>query len=438
MPQAHQLSAIMFTDIAGYTALMGEDEQEAFDVLNRSRQIQKPLIDQYHGRWLKEMGDGVLASFSSASDAVYCARAIQQQCRHEADLRLRIGIHLGDVVFEGNDVFGDGVNIAARLQAAAPVGDIWISEPVQSNVSNKKDIATEFVRTETLKHVKDPVRIYRVALDGAPTAHRAAPVISIRKPAKSTRLVLIAAIALVLLLSGYFVYSRFVKEGTGRAAGNSIAVLYFNNMSTDPEQEYFSDGITEEIIAHLARIDGLRVISRTSVLPYKDKPANLKKIAGELHVSTVLEGSVRKSGDAIRVTAQLINARTDEHIWVETFDRQLKDIFTLQSDIARSIARKFEVEISPEADAKISRLPTASVEAYDNFQKGIYFLYKKYLVTHQQEDFDKAKKHFERAIQLDPGYAEPYAGLAELYDELRNYNVKAFPDSLLQLKVQLA
>ena len=165
MPQSRQLAAIMFTDIVGYTALMGDDEQKAFELLRRNRQIQQPLIERFGGKWIKELGDGILASFSTVTDAVLCACTIQQSCNKIADLKLRIGIHLGDVVFENNDVFGDGVNIASRLQALAPIGGIWVSDSVHKNIANKKGINSKFVREETLKHVKDPVRIYEVDIE---------------------------------------------------------------------------------------------------------------------------------------------------------------------------------------------------------------------------------------------------------------------------------
>lgn len=439
MVQAHQLAAIMFTDIVGYTALMGEDEQQAFALLQKNRQIQKPLIESYNGQWIKEMGDGVLASFPSASDAVSCAHAIRQACLGEPRLRLRIGIHLGDVVFEDHDVFGEGVNIAARLQALAPIGGIWISESVQQNIANKKDIRTRFVKTETLKHVKEPVRIYEVETNEAPAG---APAVTTSKPTSKARGKLRAALLslglLLLLLGGYLLYMRMQKKAPAAGQEHSIAVLYFDNMSGDPEQEYFSDGITEEIITRLARIEGLKVISRTSVQAYKNKTLGLKQIARELKVSSVLEGSVRRSANSVRVTAQLIDAQTDRHIWAESYDRELHDIFAIQSEIASSIAKKFAVAVSKDARDHISRQPTANLEAYDNYQKGRYFLYKKYLNTAKDDDWQKSKKFFEAAIRLDPGYAEAYAGLAEVYDALNNFYGGPLPDSLIRLKVELA
>src|SRR5450432_1634280 len=216
MAQNRQLAAIMFTDIVGYTALMGDDEGKAFELLRRNRQLQKPLIEQYKGKWIKEFGDGVLASFQTGTDAVKCANQIQLASLNTSDLKLRIGIHLGDVVFENNDVFGDGVNIASRLQALAPVGGIWISESVHKNISNKKGISSLFIREEMLKNVKESVLIYEVKIEDHQLINPAGS-ISSTEPAKTI----------------------FEK---------SIAVLPFVNMSNDPEQDYFSDGIAEEIL----------------------------------------------------------------------------------------------------------------------------------------------------------------------------------------------
>ncbi len=234
MPQSRQLAAIMFTDIVGYTALMGQDEQKAFDFLKKNRTLQKPIIEQYNGRWIKELGDGVLASFNTASDAVNAAIKIQEACTAAKDFQLRIGIHLGEVVFEETDVFGDGVNIASRLQSLASIGSIWISDSVQKNIFNKKDIQTKFIKTETLKHVQEPVGIYEVITDH-----------------------------LIKISSN--------NESQKQVPKKSIAVLPFVNMSADPENEYFSDGISEEILNALSRVDGLQVTARTSSFFSKEK-----------------------------------------------------------------------------------------------------------------------------------------------------------------------
>src|SRR6266487_4907704 len=235
MSQSRQLAAIMFTDIVGYTALMGDDEQKAFELLEKNRELQKPIIEQFNGRWIKELGDGVLASFNTVSDAVHAAIKIQDACKVSGLFLLSIGIHLGEVVFENNDVFGDGVNIASRIQASATPGTIYISESVQKNVSNKKDITTRFVREENLKNVKETVRIYQVFPENIQPA-------------------------------GY-IHST-LHSAANINGGKSVAVLPFVNMSNDPEQEYFCDGISEEIINSLAQLENLRVIARTSAFSF--------------------------------------------------------------------------------------------------------------------------------------------------------------------------
>ncbi len=301
MLQSRQLAAIMFTDIVGYTELMGDDEQKAFDLLRKNRQIQKPIIEKFNGTWIKELGDGVLASFHTVTDAVLCASEIQKVCSDIHDLKLRIGIHLGEVVFEDNDVFGDGVNIASRIQAIATPGAIYISESVHNNISNKKEIITRFVRKANLKNVKEAVRIYEVLPQNI-------------QPASFT--------------------NSLIHSTANTNGGKSIAVLPFVNMSNDPEQEYFSDGMAEEIITSLNHLKDLKVAGRTSSFQFKGKNIDLHKIGEELGVNTVLEGSIRKQGNRIRLTAQLVNVKDGFHFWSEKYDRNMDDIFAIQDEIA--------------------------------------------------------------------------------------------------------
>src|ERR1700733_3909077 len=296
MAQFRQLAAIMFTDIVGYTALMGEDEDKAFEILRKNRQLQKPVIEKYNGKWIKELGDGVLASFPAVSDAVLCASEIQNVCNGNNEFKLRIGIHLGEVLFENEDIFGDGVNIASRLQSIAPIGGIWVSESVQKNISNKKEILTRFIREETLKNVKDPVRIYEV-------------------------------------ITNHLSLENEIKDLARSFPGKSVAVLPFVNMSSDPEQEYFSDGISEEIINILAQIPSLKVPGRTSTFTFKGKNEDLRSIGQKLSVNTILEGSVRSAGNRIRITTQLINVQDGFQIWSEKYERILTDVFEVQDEI---------------------------------------------------------------------------------------------------------
>jgi adenylate cyclase len=371
MSSSRQLAVIMFTDIVGYTALMGNDEQNAFTILYKNRTLQRPVIEQFNGKWIKELGDGVLASFNTVSDAVNAAKKIQEDCKVANDFQLRIGIHLGEVVFEDDDVFGDGVNIASRIQAVAAPGSIYVSESIHLNVANKKDINTRFVKEEILKNVKQPMRIYEV-----------------------------------ILLNNYSPTSEIISN---TSMANSIAVLAFTNMSSDPEQEYFSDGISEEIINTLAQIPNLKVTGRTSSFTFKGKNEDLRTIGEKLNVKSLLEGSVRSFGNRIRITAQLIDVQNGFHLWSEKYDRVLNDVFEVQDEIAKAIVEKLKITFGGKIVEAKSREQTQNVEAYQLYLKGRALVYKR------GKFIFEAITLFEKALTLDREYALAYAGLADAY-----------------------
>jgi pentatricopeptide repeat protein len=375
MPRTRQLAAIMFTDIVGYTALMGDDEQKAFDLLDRNRGLQQPLIRQYGGRWIKELGDGVLASFSNAADAVLCAIAIQQACADVPDLALRIGIHSGDVVFEANDVFGDSVNIAARLQTVASVGSILISEQVYKSIANNKGVEAKLVGKETLKNVKEAVLVYEVQAIGNDML-----------PSKPALL---------------------QKEAGKAAPPKSIAVLAFVNMSNEPEQEYFSDGMAEEIINSLQHLQDLKVAGRTSSFQFKGKNVDLREVGEKLGVATVLEGCVRKQGNRLRITAQLINVEDGFHLWSEKYDRNMDDIFAIQDEIALAITEQLKVTLLGSDREKITKPSTQNAEAYELYLKG------RFHINRRGSSIVTGLEHFKQAIALDRTYALAYAGYAD-------------------------
>ena len=379
MPQSRQLAAIMFTDIVGYTALMGKDEHKAFALLNKNRQLQKTFIETFNGRWIKELGDGVMASFTTVSDAVYAAIKIQEACKAANDFQLRIGIHQGEVIFENDDVFGDAVNIAARIQAAAAAGCIFISETVHHNISNKSEIKSQFVKEELLKNVSQPVRMYQVLFAGS-------EIIEAEKLAVPT-------------------------------IEKSIAVLPFVNMSNDADQEYFSDGISEEIINVLAQAPGLKVIGRTSSFAFKGKNIDLKVIGQQLNVTHLLEGSVRKSGNKLRVTAQLISVADGFHLYSEKFDRELEDVFAIQDEIALSILEAIKIKLLGTQKESLVRRYTDNVEAYELYLKG-RFHHNKFT----PDDLKKAVHYYEKAILLQPDYAIAYAGISSCYINMWAFN----------------
>ena len=359
---------------------------------------------------------GSLASFNAVSDAVYCAKAIQKACENEPDLNLRIGIHEGEVVFEGDDVFGDGVNIASRLEPLAPIGGILVSESVHRNLGNKKNIVSTFLREEQLKNVKEPIKIYSVQVEGIEPV--VTPELSTTVSAKSMNprkiTFAVAGVSIILLLS-YFLYSTFdsgtepvkVQETT---LDKSIAVLPFANMSNDPEQQYFSDGIMEAVLNNLTKIGELKVISRTSVMQYRNTEKTSPQIGEELGVAFLLEGGVQTVGGKVRINAQLIDAVQDKHVWSENYDRELADIFAIQSEIAQKIASQLKAVLTPQEIEQIDKQRTDNLEAYNSYLMGRYFWNKR-----TEQSLKTSVEYFEQALAADPEYALAHAGLADAY-----------------------
>ena len=399
MSQTRQLAAIMFTDIVGYTALMGEDESKAFELIRRNRQLQKPLIEQFKGKWIKELGDGVLAIFQTGTDAVKCANQIQLACLNSKDLSLRIGIHLGEIIFEDNDVFGDGVNIASRLQTLAPIGGIYISEAVFRNIENQKEIETEFVKQEVLKNVKHPVNIYQLKL--------------------------ISPIKIMSDSNGHTDKPLVRKKDLQQ----SIAVLPFVNMSNDIEQEYFSDGISEEIINSLVQLSQLRIVGRTSSFSFKGKNEDLRLIGEKLGVTNILEGSVRKAGNRIRITAQLIEVETGFHLWSQKFDKELLDIFEVQDEISKAIVEQLLAELDKSKAVAPVKAKARNMDAYNLFLKGRFQWSKR-----TAAGLKKSIEFYEQAIEEDSNYAPAYAAMSDSYSLLCAYHIVAPSDSILKAR----
>jgi len=420
--QTHQLVAIMFSDIVGYTALMDEDEEKAFQILEKNRSIQKPIIVKHNGKLLKEMGDGVLASFPAVSDAVYCAKEIQDicKCKSETELSLRIGIHLGEVIVQDEDVFGSGVNIASRLEHLAPAGGIWVSESVHKNVINKKGIETKFVREETLKNVREPVRIYEIKVESVvtPSATPTQPAFDQQKGGIKKG-VLIGGGIIILFLVVFAIYQYQLKSpSTSQTAleeelEKSIAVMPFDNESADEGNEYFVNGMMEDIRNNLSKISDLRVISKTSTEKYRTTTLSSQQIGMELSTNYLLEGTVQKLGNQLKIHTQLISTENDDHIWEDTYLRDItdiKEVFKIQSLIAQAIADELKAIITPEEKQLISAIPTENSEAYDLYLKGFFHFY-----SYTVDDFIQGLIFFERAIELDSNFALAYSGVALSY-----------------------
>jgi adenylate cyclase len=372
---ARRLAAIMFTDMVGFTQGAQLDERATLTRLTELEGLVRPLILAQQGRVVKSTGDGLLVEFPSALKATECAVSIQEKLRDRnlhvggAPIELRIGIHLGDVEERGEDIFGDAVNLAARVQPTAEAGGVSISQQVFDQVRNKLSLRFEPLPPQALKGVRVPITIFRVVLPWQPAGGATADEI----------------------------------PGAGR-----LAVLPFANISPDPRDAYFSDGLTEEVIAVLSELKDLRVIARTSVDHYKLAPKPVSQVGLELGVQWVLEGSVRKDGSRLRFTAQLIDARTQEHLWSGRYDRELVDIFALQSELARQVADALKIKLLAGETERLDRRRVPKPESYLEYLQGRISLR---ILT--QESLAQAKEHFERAISLDDQNASAYAGLAE-------------------------
>jgi adenylate cyclase len=370
-----QLAAIMFSDMYGYTALMQQNEQVAKEKLRQLKDVLETSVSAYHGKILQNYGDGALSIFNSSIDGVNCAVEIQQTLQQEPKVELRIGIHSGEISIEDEVIYGDGVNLASRIESLAVPGSIFISEKVFDEIRNQPNLTAREMGYFELKNIVTPVRIF--ALDK----------------------------------KGLVVPNREALKGKTKQPANRLAVLPFVNMSADIENEYFSDGITEELLNALTKVDGLQVTSRTSAFAFKGKNTDIRDIGIQLNVDRLLEGSVRKAGNRVRITAQLINAIDGYHIWSEVYDRDLTDIFKVQDEISGIIANKLRENLtSKEHQEMLVRAPTKNLEAYTLVLKGLHFYNKM-----TPKDTKKAIECFEKAIVLEPDYANAYGMAAAGY-----------------------
>ena len=351
-----KLAAILSADVKGYSRLMGEDEVQTFKTLSAYFQIMTTLIQKHQGKVLNIAGDNLLADFESVVDAVLCGVEVQKELRTKnAELaegqrvEFRIGINLGDVIREGENIYGDGVNIAERVQSLADGGGICISGTAYDQVENKLGLGYEYLGEQSVKNIAKPVRVYRVLMEPEELA-RPSPVEE-GQPGK--------------------------KMAFPLPDKPSIAVLPFVNMSRDPEQEYFSDGMTEEIITALSKVPNLFVIARNSTFTYKGKPVKVKQVSEELGVRYVLEGSVQKSGDNVRITAQLIDALSGHHLWAERYDRDLKDIFALQDEITMKVITALQVELTAGEMAGMIAKGTKNIDAFIKYLQAYELMYRR-------------------------------------------------------------
>ena len=379
-----KLSAIFSADVEGYSRLMGDDEVSTVRTLESYRKVMADLIDQFRGRVVDSPGDNLLAEFGSVVDAVQCAVEVQEllEAKNEElpknrKMKFRIGVNLGDVIEEGDRIYGDGVNLAARLENLADGGGICISGTVYDQVKNKLSLRYEYQGEQTVKNITDPIRVYKIGRE----SETAISPMSVEQAAMLP-----------------------VPDKP------SLAVLPFINMSGDPEQEYFSDGVTEDIITALSRIRWFFIIARNSTFAYKGRAVDVRKVAKELGVRYVLEGSVRKAGSRVRVTAQLIDGDTGKHVWANRYDREFDDVFALQDELTETIVGALDPELGKAERERAKAKRPENLDAWDVYQRGLWHLYH-----YTKEDINKAQQLFRQATLLDPNLGVAFSGLAEAY-----------------------
>jgi adenylate cyclase len=438
-----RLTAILAADVVGYSRLMEQDETATLVALKAHRKaLINPAIARHHGRIVKTTGDGMLVEFPSVVEAVQCAVEVQHamparnaDVPEDRHIQFRVGINLGDVIVDSDDIYGDGVNIAARLEGLAEPGGICVSRAARDAVAGKLPVRFEDMGEQHVKNIAKPLRVFRVRYADDDWAYAPPTAAEPRAPRR------IPALAIGVIAGGLVVAATLLwwdvqfatrsptvapQASVEPLSGASIAiapampalptdrvplvVLPFDNLSGDPNQAYFSDGITEDLTTDLSKLSGLLVIARKSAFAYKGRPVNLAQVARELGVRYVVEGSVRKAGDRVRITAQLIDASTGHHVWGERYDRELRDIFDLQDDVRQKIVAALAVQLKPGEREQLLRRPTNNVAAYDLWARGL-----EQMNTFTREGVFESRRLFEQAVALDPGFARAWGQIANTY-----------------------
>lgn len=431
--QTRQLAAIMFTDIQGYTALMQKDEKQAIEIRKKHREVFNSQTERFHGKILQYFGDGTLSIFDSAIDAVNCGIEMQLDFQKQLNIPVRIGIHTGDILFSEDEIIGDGVNVASRIESISVPGSVFVSGKVYDEIKNHSAIQTQSLRSFTFKNVEKPIEVYAISNQGLviPELSKLNADVQKNDPVqnilgsniKTTKpwIQWAAVFATIAILStaGIFIFKNQKVE-----AIRSIAVLPLEDISEGPKQEYFSAGMTEALIAELSKIGALRVISRTSAMRYRDSEKSVPEIAKELNIDALVEGSVIRDGNKVRVVAQLIGAFPERHIWAQTFDRDLDDLLSLYSEVAQEIANEIEIAITPQEKMRISDNSKVNPDAFEAYLKGKYHADNK-----SEHGLLTSLKYLQTAIELDSTFAEAYAWLAYTYVEIGNFGIQSSKDT---------
>jgi TolB-like protein/class 3 adenylate cyclase len=428
MPQVRQLAAIMFTDIAGYTAMMEADEQKTVAVIKHYNAALENLVKQNAGQVLNYYGDGSLCIFHSATDAANCSLALQEELKKAPVVPLRIGLHIGEVFFEDTKALGDGVNIASRVQSLGQANTILVSAEFYDKIKNNSTFKSVSLGNFNFKNVTHPLQVFALTNPGLSVPHRKSMEGKLAPKRTFKKVVLVSLLLIVFVAAGFYYKNLIPNKSASRPKDKSIAVLPFTDMSPAKDQEYFSDGLSEELITALAKIPDLKVAGRTSSFSYKGINKNLETIGNELRVSTILEGSLRKSGNQLRITAQLINTDDGFNIWSDSYEIEFTDIFSVQDKITKAIITALNVHLLDNKEPE----PTASTnqDAYSNYLKA------RHQLSFRGDHLLQAKRLFEEAIKLDTGFAAAHSGLSRTLSIMPNYlmvdNVKSLMDSAKQ------
>ena len=386
-----RLAAIMFTDLVGFTALSQTNESLALSVLGEQRELLRPMFNKHGGREVKTIGDSFLVDFPSALSAVKCAYEIQKSMRElnnslpeERKVRLRIGVHLGDIVESHGDISGDAVNVASRIESLADSGGVCLTRQVYDQVQNKFELPLRSLGAKSLKNLRAPMEVFKMVMP----------------------------------------WEEAVIEEAVELDSRRVAVLPLKNMSPDPNDEYFADGMTEELITALSGVHELTVIARTSVMQYKNSPKRVTDVGRELRTGTVIEGSVRKAANKVRITVQMVDAKTEGHLWAQNYDRQMDDIFAIQSEIAEKVADALKVKLLDSSIRRLDRRPTENTEAYMLYLKGRYYWNER-----TRSSIEKGIAYLHKALQADPNLALAYSDLADAYSIMADHGMIPMPEA---------
>ena len=446
-----KLTAILSADVKGYSRLMGEDEEATVRTITAYREVIGSIVQKHRGRVVDSPGDNILAEFASVVDAVRGAVEIQEALKtrnaelpEDRKMEFRIGVNLGDVIHEEARIYGDGVNVAARVESLAEAGGICVSGTVFEHIENKLPLGYEYLGEQSVKNIIKPVRVYKVLME--PNAVGKVIGETRPQPKQGQRVALAVVIALLLVIVGGVIWKSYFRSPTPSfevasvekmafplPEKPSLAVLPFDNLSGDSSQDYFSDGITENIITALSNVTNLFVIARNSSFTYKGKPVKVQQVAEELGVRFVLEGSVQRSGGRVRITAQLNDALTGHHLWAENYDREIGDIFALQDDITEHVTVALQVKLTEGEQARIRRRHTDNPEAYEYFLRGL-----EVFRTFTKEANDRARKLFEKAAELDPNYAHVWQTIGRTHYRDARFGWSDTPAQSLALAEELA